>query len=133
MKKIGREVLFLAAKDGNSQNGEGTFMRLKNDAPLLMKRVGDYTVAVFNPIPFYTTRAEDNTWGRIPLVCAVSDDDGKNFTRVYALKDDPNNGYCYPAIIEGSDYFLVSYYHSNNGDSLLNSCKIIKVMYDEIR
>ncbi|MBQ2974750.1 MAG: exo-alpha-sialidase [Clostridia bacterium] len=104
------------------------------DAPLLMKKVGRFTVAVFNPIPNYTTRpnADGNTWGRTPLVCAVSEDDGKNFDRIYAIEDDPTNGYCYPAIIEGDDYFLVSYYHSNNTESPLTSCKIIKIKYDEI-
>lgn len=104
------------------------------DSPLLMKKVGRFTVAVFNPIPNYTTRpnADGNVWGRTPLVCAVSEDDGINFERIYALEDDPNNGYCYPAIIEGEDYFLVAYYHSNNTDSPLTSCKMIKIMFDEI-
>jgi len=105
------------------------------DSPLLIKRAGEFTLAVFNPIPNYTTRpnADGNTWGRTPLVCAVSEDDGKTFSRIYALEDDPDNGYCYPAIIDGDDYFLVSYYHSNNCEAPLNSCKIVKVLYDEIR
>ncbi len=107
------------------------------DAPLLMKRAGEFTVAVFNPIPNYTTRpnADGNVWGRSPLVCAVSEDDGKTFSldRIFALEDDPNNGYCYPAIIEGKDYFLVSYYHSNNNECPLTCCKMLKVMYDEIK
>ncbi|MEE1137340.1 MAG: sialidase family protein [Acutalibacteraceae bacterium] len=105
------------------------------DAPLLIKRAGKHTLSVFNPIPNYTTRpnADGNTWGRTPLVCAVSEDDGVTFDRIYALEDDPNNGYCYPAIIEGEDYFLVSYYHSNNTESPLTSCKMVKVMFDEIR
>lgn len=104
------------------------------DSPLLMKKVGKYTVAVFNPVPNYTTRlnADGSVWGRTPLICAVSEDDGFTFDRIYALEDDPDNGYCYPAIIEGNDYFLVSYYHSNNGECPLNSCKIIKIMFDEI-
>lgn len=104
------------------------------DSPLLMKKVGKYTVAVFNPVPNYTTRpnADGNVWGRTPLVCAVSEDDGKNFNRIFALEDDPTNGYCYPAIIEGDDYFLVSYYHSNNADSPLTSCKMIKILFEEI-
>lgn len=104
------------------------------DSPLLMKKVGRFTVAVFNPIPNYTTRpnADGNTWGRTPLVCAVSEDDGINFERIYALEDDPENGFCYPAIIEGNGYFLVSYYHSNNTESPLTSCKIIKIMFEEI-
>ena len=107
------------------------------DAPLLMKRAGEFTLAVFNPIPNYTTRpnADGNVWGRTPLVCAVSEDDGKTFSldRIFALEDEPNNGYCYPAIIEGKDYFLVSYYHSNNNECPLTCCKMLKVMYDEIR
>lgn len=105
------------------------------DSPLLMKRAGEFTLAVFNPVPNYTTRpnADGNMWGRTPLVCAVSDDDGKTFSRIYALEDDPNNGYCYPAIIEGKDYFLVAYYHSNDNECPLTCCKIKKVMYDEIR
>lgn len=105
------------------------------DSPLLMKRAGEFTLAVFNPIPNYTTRpnADGNMWGRTPLVCAVSEDDGKTFSRIYALEDDPNNGYCYPAIIEGKDYFLVAYYHSNNNECPLTCCKMVKVMYDEIR
>lgn len=104
------------------------------DAPLLMKKVGKYTLAVFNPIPNFTTRinADGNTWGRTPLVCAVSEDDGATFNRVYALEDDPDNGYCYPAIIEGEDYFLVSYYHSNNNECPLTCCKTVKVMFNEI-
>lgn len=32
MKKIGRQVLFLQTEDGNPRNGEGSFVRLKNDA-----------------------------------------------------------------------------------------------------
>lgn len=107
------------------------------DSPLLMKRAGEFTLAVFNPIPNYTTRpnADGNVWGRTPLICAVSEDDGKTFShdRIYALEDDPNNGYCYPAIIEGDGYFLVAYYHSNNSDAPLNSCKIMKIMYNEIK
>lgn len=34
MKKIGREVLFLKAVEGNPRNGEGAFIRLKNGAIL---------------------------------------------------------------------------------------------------
>ena len=105
------------------------------DSPLLIKKAGKNTIAVFNPIPNYTTRpnADGNVWGRSPLVCAVSEDDGITFDRIFALEDDPNNGYCYPAIIEGEDYFLVSYYHSNNSDSPLTSCKTLKIMFDEIK
>lgn len=104
-------------------------------SPLLMKPAGKYTVAVFNPIPEYTTRisAPDRTWGRTPLVCAVSDDGGKTFPRIFYIEDDPDNGYCYPAIFAGDDYLLVAYYHSENRESPLRASKIVKIGFDELQ
>ena len=48
------------------------------------------------------------------------------------LEDDISNDYCYPAVIEGDDYFLVTYYHSNGTNVALNSLKVVKVAYSEI-
>lgn len=101
------------------------------DSPLLMKRAGDYTLAVFNPVPNYTTRDSENTWGRTPLICAVSKDDGKSFPVIQYLETDPENGYCYPAIFDGGDYVLISYYHSDNSGIPLTATKIIKITNDE--
>ncbi len=102
------------------------------DSPLLMKRAGNYTLAVFNPIPNYTTRNCENSWGRTPLICAVSKDDGKTFPLIHFLETDPENGYCYPAIFDGGDYILISYYHSDNSGVPLTATKIIKITYDEL-
>lgn len=102
------------------------------DSPLIMRNVGSHTVAIFNPIPNYVIRPEDNTWGRTPLVCAVSDDNGKSFEKIFALEDDPDNGYCYPAVIDGEGYFLVAYYHSDNSECPLNACRIKKILFSEI-
>lgn len=102
------------------------------DSPMQMKRVGKYTVAVWNPIPNYTGRAMEGTGGRTPYVCAVSEDDGKTFPKLFYIEDDLSNGYCYPAILEGDDYFLVAYYHSNNSGYCLNCNKIVKVMLEEL-
>lgn len=102
------------------------------DSPLLMKRAGDFTVAVFNPIPNYTTRKCVGTWGRTPLVCAVSKDDGKSFPVIHMLESDPNNGYCYPSIFDGGDYILVSYYHSDGSGVPLTATKIKKITFDEL-
>lgn len=102
------------------------------DSPLLMKRACSLTLAVFNPIPNYTTRDGEKAWGRTPLVCAVSDNDGKSFDRIYFLEDDPENGYCYPAIFDGGDYALIAYYHSDNTDFPLNSLKIKKILKSEL-
>lgn len=102
------------------------------DSPLLMKRACGMTLAVFNPIPNYTTRDGEKAWGRTPLVCAASDNDGISFDRIYFLEDDPENGYCYPAIFDGGDYALISYYHSDNTEIPLNSLKIKKILKSEL-
>jgi len=101
-------------------------------APLLMKDVGPFTVAVFCPMPNFTTRCENRTWGRTPIIAAVSDDKGASFNRVFYLENDLSNGYAYPAIFDGGDYMLISYYHSDNLDAVLRSTKILKIDYNEI-
>lgn len=103
-------------------------------SPMSVKKLSDFSVAVFNPIPEHILRDDEKEfWGRTPYVLATSKD-GQSFSQeyLYYLEDDPNNGYCYPAIYDGDDYFLVAYYHSNNSDCCLNCNKIIKIMYDEI-
>ncbi len=103
-------------------------------SPMLVKDCGKYTVAVFNPEPGHLLRNESEPWGRTPYVIAVSTDRGKTFLKknVFYLEDDRNNGYCYPAIIETEDGFLVAYYHSNGTGVCLNSTKITKITYNEI-
>ncbi len=54
--------------------------------------------AVWNPIPNYNGRKiAPTTMGRTPLVIAESTD-GLNFSEYAVLEDDPNRGFCYPAI-----------------------------------
>jgi len=101
-------------------------------------------VAVFNPIPMYTTRlftpdgrpttahSGRNGWGRTTFVMAVSRDDGKTFSELYWLEDDDKEAFCYPAIFDGGDYMLVSYYHANGSGIPLTSSKMIKIMKDEL-
>ena len=101
-------------------------------SPMQIKQAGQYTLAIWNPIPESVGREERGTWGRTPLVCAVSVDGGNTFSKVFFLEDDPENGYCYPAIFAADEYFLVAYYHSNNTGICLNSAKIVKVMYGEL-
>ena len=122
-----------------SEDGCNTWSELRPNlfftsprSPLQVKKVGKYTVAVFNPIPRNATTAKRFGMDRTPLMLAVSEDDGKSFIRSYLLEDDPDNAYSYPAIIEGEDYLLVSYYHSNGGEIDLNSTKITKVRFEEI-
>ena len=114
-------------------------------SPMKIKKVGDFTVSVFNPYPPNKGEAP-SVWGsavRTPLAIAVSKDDGRsltyktinfeNFNRnFYYLEDDRSNYYCYPAICEVKDGFLVAYYHSNNTEFSLNSAKITKVLFSEL-
>lgn len=102
------------------------------DSPLLMKRACGLTLAVFNPVPIYTTIIDDRSWGRTPLICAVSDNDGKDFDRVFFLEDDPTNGYCYPAIYDGGNYALIAYYHSDNNEVPLTALRMKKILKEEL-
>ena len=107
-------------------------------APLQVKRVGPYTVAIYNPKPQYFGWKEvkplqvSTLRNRSPFLCLVSRDGAKSFNEAYLLEDDPANDYCYPAILEGEDYFLVAYYHSGDTGVCLSNCKILKVMYSEL-
>lgn len=103
-------------------------------SPMLVKDCGELTAAIFNPVPEHALRG-DELWGRTPYVLAVSTDKGAAFKKenLFCLEDDLKNGYCYPAIFESDDYMLAAYYHSNNSGICLNSTKIIKIMYEEIK
>ena len=130
---------------------EPNFYFSSPDSPMRVKDVGEYTVAVFNPVPCLCTREDYTVRGsirRTPLVCAVSNDRGRSFdcfgkyvagkqmiefaNRAFYVEDDLTSTYCYPAIIEVDGGFLVAYYHSNGGTYTLNCLKIAKVYYDEI-
>ncbi len=102
-------------------------------APMLVKTVGRYTVAIFNPVPEGAYTAAPFGMDRTPLMLSVSEDGGLTFPRSYLLEDDPKNAYCYPAIIEVEGGFLVAYYHSNGTGQYLNCTKITKVLFDEIK
>ena len=121
------------------------------DAPMQMRRVGDVAVAIWNPIPYHSVNFGFESWGapkRTPFVLAVSRRDGREFAvnfahyvgtrpdlmqnQLFYLEDDPDSSYCYPAIFEGPDYFLVSYYHSNGTKECLNCTKVVKVRFEEI-
>ena len=116
-----------------------------------VKKVGKYTVSVFNPVGYNCLNPNTEHWGspkRTPFLLALSNDDGRSFSTrgktpalsvmrefakcLYYIEDDYKDSYCYPAIIETKDGFLISYYHSNGTPVCLNSMKIVKVRYDEL-
>ena len=121
------------------------------DSPMLVKRMGGYTLAIFNPIGYCCLNDLTEDWQspkRTPYVCAVSRDGGLSFDstgKTFAngeltdfarncafLEDDTSSSYCYPAVIETADGFLVAYYHSNRSRVCLNCTKITKVTFDEL-
>jgi hypothetical protein len=83
-------------------------------SPLVIKRSGRYTVAVFNPVPAYLGRPlGDGCTDREPMVVWTSEDDGKTFTHLRMLDD--RVGCQYPEIFDGGDYILVGYQFINEG------------------
>ena len=124
------------------------------ESPMRVKRVGEYVVAVSNPSPYTVLHPlldKREGWDatrRTPLVCAFDKNDGKNFSRrgitmdaaalkpvienTLFLENNEEEKYCYPAIIEVKDGFLVAYYHSNGDARCLNCSKILKVTFKEV-
>lgn len=68
---------------------------------------------VWNPMPLYNGRGKHPSgWGRTPLVCAVSRDDGTTWSDPVVLADDPTHGYCYPALFFTEDDCMLTAYCS---------------------
>lgn len=137
--QYGCQYLAFSKDDGENWSDPEPGLFFSSPAsPMQVKKVGKYTLAVFNPVPEYCGRDKvKEPWGRTPLVCAVSSSDGRthdenSFEKLFYLEDDWNNGYCYPAIFDGGDYFLTAYYHSNGTGYCLNSTKVVKVRIEEL-
>ena len=54
-------------------------------------------------------RVADKSWGRTPLVAAVSRDEGSRWSRSRILEQEPDHGYCYIAIHFVEDAVLLAY------------------------
>lgn len=85
-------------------------------SPLSMKRIplNGSILAVWNPIPNYCTRQTGRfTYGRNPLIGAVSRDDGKSWGSHFTIEMDEDNdkssGYCYTAMHFVKDAVLLAY------------------------
>ena len=132
--RLGCQYRSISLDNGHTWSAPAPDFRFTSPrAPMLVKTVGKYTVAVFNPVPEGAYTAAPFGMDRTPLMLSVSEDGGETFLRSYLLEDDPKNAYCYPAIIEIEGGFLVSYYHSNGTGQFLNCTKITRVLFDEIK
>lgn len=128
------------------------FLFTSPDAPMRVKRLGGYTVAVFNPNAYHPMRDKTELWNspkRTPLLCAVSPDDGRSFDttdkgaengalhgfrdRLFLIENDESESYCYPSMIETKDGFLVAYYHSAGTPMCLAATRVKKITWKEMR
>ncbi len=118
-------------------------------------------LAIFNPIPFYNgrfpvgvstaTHADSvpvhlNVYhpfsvyeGRTPLVCSLTSGTPKEFElELRTIEDNPELGFCYPAIFPHKDFVLVAYfiigdkYGYSDTDLILFGIRIKKIALDEL-
>lgn len=84
--------------------------------------------AVYNPVPNYNGRDCAASWGRTPLVLRKSTDYGKHWGKLYTIEDDPERGYCYPAMLPvGDNQMLCAYCRGGAPDGCtLNRLGIMK-------
>lgn len=150
----GHQYQSLSCDNGSSWTPVAANYKLTSAAaPMTVKNVGKYTVAIWNPMPISEMFSKKIFWGnpkftRTPFVAAVSLDGGVSMVeqdfssrtgeflpfieRCYFIEDDYNESYCYPSIYEVQDGFLVAYYFSNGSNTNLNSTRITKVRFEEL-
>lgn len=102
------------------------------NSPLSMKRIpatGDL-LAVWNDRSgrFPLAAVDRFSWGRNPLVAAVSKDDGLTWTNHRLVEGDHARGYCYTAIHFVGDQVLLAYCAGGKDDGgILNRLRIRRV------
>jgi hypothetical protein len=83
-------------------------------SPMSVKRIprtGDL-LAVWNDHSerFKVPKSKPSSWGRTPLVCAISKDEGKTWRHHQMLEKAPDHGFCYTAIhFTDDDAVLLAY------------------------
>lgn len=99
-------------------------------SPMLIKR-NEYSgklYAVWNPVPEYFGRPEPRIWtgGRTPLVIAEGafDERGLRFNEPRIIEDDPNAGFCYPALMFTGEHEAVMAYCAGGVGEHDESCLV---------
>ncbi|MCM8822065.1 MAG: glycoside hydrolase [Candidatus Omnitrophica bacterium] len=106
-------------------------------SPMQIKRIpptGDL-FAVWNDHSriFETKKPEPISWGRTPLVCAISQDEGKTWKHHKLLEDSPEHGFCYPAIHFTDDAVLISYCAGGATSKIpLDTLRIRRILIKEL-
>ncbi|MGB9641934.1 MAG: sialidase family protein [Candidatus Ratteibacteria bacterium] len=82
-------------------------------SPMQVKRIPKtgHLLAVWNDHSgiFKTEKPKPISWGRTPLVCAISEDEGKTWKQHKLLEDSPEHGFCYPAVHFTEEAVLILY------------------------
>lgn len=74
--------------------------------------------------------ANDASWGRTPLVAAISTNDGRSWRHARAIETDPNRGFCYIAIHFTEDALLLAYCCGGRESVVLQDLCIRRVTWD---
>ena len=104
-------------------------------SPLLIKKIPGKEIfaAVYNPVPNNPDVPKKYGWGRTPLVLSISKDGCKTFGELNLIEDNPDSGFCYPAMFFTGDSMLLSYCAGGQKDGFcLNRTRIRKISLEEI-
>jgi hypothetical protein len=72
----------------------------------------------------------DSSWGRTPLVAAISGNEGRAWGRHKLLESDPRRGFCYTAMHFSGDAVLLAYCNGGTGGGVLQDLCIRRVDLD---
>lgn len=114
---VGRQYELYSEDGGDTWTAPQPSVFASPASPLSIKRItatGDL-LAVWNDhsqqlsTEYTTPTAIEKSWGRTPLACAISKDDGAHWEHRKLLEDDPVRGFCYTAIYPVEDAVLLAY------------------------
>lgn len=90
--------------------------------------------AAYNPYPRSLLADKGISQGRTPFIIRKSLDDGKTWSYPFVVEEEPDRGYCYPAMFFTKDKsMLCAYCRGGEADkSCLARLGIMKIALDEI-
>ena len=74
--------------------------------------------------------AKDASWGRTPLVAAISKDEGRSWRHAKAIETDPDRGFCYIATHFTQDAVLLAYCCGGGKSGVLQDLCVRRVTWD---
>jgi hypothetical protein len=106
-------------------------------SPLQVKRMPQtgHLLAVWNDhsARFSLPRPEPISWGRTPLVSAISKDEGSTWEHFKLLEAAPDHGFCYPAVHFADDAALLSYNAGGaSSKTPLDTQRVRRITLDEL-